>query len=190
MRNGLMFQGGTSTGREIEDRCESVVNIDSPDPRNCRTVAPFLTTFRGSASYTVPKIDVLVSSIVRIQPPPGIIANYNFPNTIVQSQLGHLPAGGTANGNQLVNLLDSNQLYAEDRHYQVDMRFAKIVRFGNKRADVGADLYNLFNVNTATFYDGTYDVIPAAGLGRGGEWLRPTGIVQPRFVRLNVTFEF
>ena len=190
MRNGLIFQGGTSTGREIEDRCESVVNIDSPDPRNCRTVAPFLTTFRGSASYTVPKIDVLVSSIVRIQPAPGIIANYNFPNTVVQSQLGHLPAGGTANGNQLVNLLDANQMYAEDRHHQVDMRFAKIVRFGTKRADVGADLYNLFNVNTATFYDGTYDVVPAAGLGPGGEWLRPTGIVQPRFVRLNVTFEF
>jgi hypothetical protein len=166
------------------------VKIDSPDPRNCRTVAPFLTTFRGSASYTLPKVDVLVSSIVRSQPAPGLIANYNFPNTIVQAQLGHLPAGGTANGNQLVNLLNSNEMYADRRHWQVDMRFAKIFRFMGKRADIGADLYNLFNVNTPTFYDGTYDVVPAAGLGPGGEWLRPTGIVQPRFVRFNVTFDF
>jgi hypothetical protein len=191
MRNGLTFQGGTSTGREIEDRCETVVRIDSPDPRNCRTVAPFRTSFRGSASYTLPKVDVLVSSIVRISPPPGLIANYNFPNTIVQAQLGHLPAGGTANGNQLVNLLETNQMFADSRHYQVDMRFAKIFRFGaGRRADIGADLYNLFNVNTAFAYDGTYDVVPAAGLGPGGEWLRPTTIVQPRFVRVNITFNF
>jgi hypothetical protein len=190
MRNGLTFQGGTSTGREVNDRCDTVVKIDSPDPRNCRTVAPFQTSFRGSGSYTVPKADVLVSAIARFSPAPGLTANYNFPNTVVQTQLGHLPAGGTANGNQTVNLLNSNQLFAERRHYQVDMRFAKVVRFGGKRVDAGADLYNIFNVNTPTGYDGTYDVVPAAGLGPGGEWLRPTSIVQPRFLRFNVTLNF
>jgi hypothetical protein len=190
MRNGLTFQGGTSTGREIEDRCESVVNIDSPTPRNCKTVQPFQTNFRGSASYTVPKVDVLVSTIMRFSPAPNILsANYNFPNTYVRDQggLGHLPAGTTANGNQLVNLLDTNQLYAERRHYQVDMRFAKILRFGGTRTDVGVDLYNLFNVNTPTVYDGTWDVPPAEN---GGQWLQPTNIVQPRFARVNVTVSF
>ena len=89
-----------------------------------------------------------------------------------------------------MNLLDSNQLYAERRHYQFDMRFAKIFRMMGWRADVGVDLYNIFNVNTPTLYDGTYDVVPAAGLGPGGEWLRPTSIVQPRFARLNLTLSF
>jgi hypothetical protein len=197
MRNGLTFQGGTSTGREVEDQCELysnytrvVLNVSTRNPRNCRTVDPFRTTFRGSASYIVPKLDVLVSSSVRIQPPSELIANYNFPNTYVAAQLGHLPAGGTATGNQLVNLLDENQMYGDNRHYQVDMRFAKIFRFGGRRLDVGADLYNIFNLNTPTFYDGTYDVEPAPGLGPGGEWLRPTSIVQPRFLRFNVTFDF
>jgi hypothetical protein len=190
MGNGLTFQGGTSTGREITDRCETVVKIDSPDPRNCRTVAPFQTQFRGSGSYTVPKVDVLVSGIARLSPAPGITANYNFPNTYVQAQIGHLPAGQTANGNQTVNLLDSNQLYADRRQYQFDMRFAKVLRFSGRRADIGVDLYNLFNVNTPTVYDGTYDVVPAAGLGPGGEWMRPTSIVQPRFARFNVTLNF
>ena len=190
LRNGLTFQGGTSTGREITDRCDTVVKIDNPNPRNCRTVQPFRTSFRGSASYTVPKVDVLVSSIARISPPPGINANYNFPNTYVATQLGHLPAGGTANGNQTVNLLRANQMYAEGRQYQVDMRFAKIFRFAGKRADFGVDLYNLFNVNTPTGYDGTYDVVPAAGLGPGGQWLQPTSIPQPRFARLNLTVNF
>ncbi len=190
IRGGLTFQGGTTTGREITDRCESVVNIDSPNPRNCRTVLPFRTSFRGSGAYTVPKVDVLVSSIVRLSPAPQLSASYNFPNTYVQSQLGHLPAGATANGNQAVSLLDPGQMYAERKHAQVDMRFAKIVRFAGTRTDFGVDLYNLFNVNTPTGYDGTYDVAPAAGLGPGGEWLRPTSIVQPRFMRLNVTVNF
>ena len=70
------------------------------------------------------------------------------------------------------------------------MRFAKILRFKRTRADLGVDLYNLFNVNTPTASDGTYDVVPAAGLGPGGGSLRPTGIVQPRFARLNLTVNF
>ena len=190
MRNGLTFQGGTSTGREIEDRCESVVNIDSPNPRNCKTVPPFQTSFRGSASYTVPKVDVLVSTIMRFSPASsgitGLIANYAFPNSVVTAQIGPHPTL-TANGNQTVNLLDSWQMLAEERHYQVDMRFAKIFRFGGTRADVGIDLYNIFNVNTPTIYDGSYDPPPAE---RGGQWLNPTSIVQPRFARFNLTFNF
>jgi hypothetical protein len=190
MRNSLTFQGGTTTGREVEDDCATGPNIDSPNPRNCRTVLPFKTTFRGSASYTVPKVDVLVSSIVRLSPAPQLNASYNVPNSVVMAQLGHLPVGQTINGNNAVALLDPGQMYA-DRHFtQIDMRLAKIFRLGGKRADVGVDLYNLFNVNTPTGYDGTYDFTPAAGLGAGGEWLRPTGIVAPRFARVNLTVNF
>ena len=191
MRNGLTFQGGTSTGREIEDRCESVVNIDSPNPRNCKTVQPFRTSFRGAASYTVPKVDVLVSTIMRFSPASssgisGHAANYAFPNSVVIAQIGPHPTL-TATGNQTVNLLDSWQMPGEQRHYQFDMRFAKIFRFGGRRADVGIDLYNIFNVNTPTLYDGSYDPPPAVS---GGQWLNPTQIVNPRFARLNLTFNF
>ena len=186
LRNGLVFQGGTSTGREIEDRCASVVNIDSPDPRDCRQVEPFTTTFRGLATYTVPKLDVLVSASLRSLPSPELEAEYLVPNSVFQAQMGRLPAGGTATGNQTVQLLESNQVFAEDRLTQVDMRFAKVFRFGGRRADFGVDLYNLFNANTATGYDDTYDY----GTTDGGSWLLPTSIVQPRFVRLNLTVSF
>jgi hypothetical protein len=127
---------------------------------------------------------------MRFSPAPEItFANYTYSNTYVRDQggLGHFPGTGLANGNQTVNLLNENQLYAERRHYQVDMRFAKIVRFGATRADIGVDLYNIFNVNTPTIYDGNYDAPPAE---RGGQWLNPTSIVQPRFARLNLTLSF
>jgi hypothetical protein len=182
IRNGLRFQGGTSTGRGVTDRCASVVNINDPNPRNCRVVQPFRTTFRGLASYTIPRVDVLASASMRSLPGPQLNAFYLVPNTIVQQQLGRLPPGATINGNQNVNLLDSAQMYAKQRLSQVDVRFAKIVRLRGTRTDLGVDLYNLFNTNTVVGYDGQY--------GDGTTWLLPTTIVQPRFVRLNVTLNF
>jgi hypothetical protein len=186
---GLTFQGGTSTGREITDTCMLVGKIDSPNPRNCLSNPPFRTSFRGSASYTVPKVDVLVSTIVRLSPSPALSASFTIPNTVVRDQyLGHLPAGGTTNGNQTVTITDNeHRMYAERSHRQMDMRFAKIFRIGGTRADLGIDLYNIFNVNTPTAYENDYDYPFTTN---GGNWLEPTGVVQPRFARFNLTVNF
>ena len=192
-RWGLMFQGGSSLGRTVVNRCETLPQIDNPNPRDCKTDPPVRPNFRGSASYTVPKVDVLVSTIVRITPAPGLGASYTYPNSYIsrpaaEGGLGRLPFGALATGNTNVALLDNeHRLYADEPHRQVDMRFAKVFRFGGKRADIGIDLYNIFNVNTPSFYDGSYDAPPAAN---GGQWLQPTGIVQPRFARFNLTLNF
>ena len=185
---GLTLQGGTSTGRTIIDTCGTVVNIDSPDPRGCHNEEPFQTTLRGLASYTVPKVDVLVSGTVRSQPALQLTGTWNVPNTLVQSLLGRLPPGGLATGNTAVQLLDNadNRLYAGNRRTQVDMRFAKILRFGGTRADIGVDLYNLLNSNYAATYENTYSFTQA----NGGTWMNPTSILPPRFARLNITFNY
>jgi hypothetical protein len=194
MRNGLVFQGGTSTGREVQDQCATFPNYSrqvgnsfTRSIRGCRDVDPFRTNFRGSASYTVPRVDVLVSTIVRLSPAPAVSAgSFLIPNQVVQDQLGHLPPGALITGTQSVTLTDNDhRLYAERSHKQVDMRFAKIFRLGRTRADVGVDLYNIFNVNTPTAYEGDYD-----SEASGGQWLTPTGIVQPRFARFNLTLNF
>ena len=103
----------------------------------------------------------------------------------MQASLGRLPAGALANGTTNVNLLATGQLYTDQRVNQIDMRFAKILRFGDRRLDVGIDLYNLLNTNDSTAFDQAFDYNTA-----GANWLRPTGIVQPRFVRLNVTVSY
>lgn len=183
------MQGGTSTGRTVIDTCETVVNIDSPDPRGCRNEEPYQTTLRGLASYTVPKVDVLVSGTVRSQPPVQITgANWNVPNTVVASLLGRLPPGGLASGNTTIQLLDNgeNRLYADNRRTQIDMRFAKILRFGRTRADIGVDLYNLLNSNYGLAYETTYSYTQA----NGGTWLNPTSILSPRFARFNITINY
>jgi hypothetical protein len=199
MRNGLFFQGGTTTGRGVRDTCDTVVKIDSPDPRSCHVTEPFMTSFTGNVSYTVPKIDVLVSTQFRSRNPANIgavggasasngaslNANTLVPNSVVQQVLGRLPGTALITGTTTVNLLNTGQMYPEQRLNQLDMRFAKIVRFSNRRADIAIDLYNLFNTNHATGYDGNYGYAT-----NGADWLRPTTIVAPRFARVNFTFYY
>jgi hypothetical protein len=196
-KQGLNLQAGTSTGRSITDTCATEVLIDSPDPRNCHSVEPFRTTLRGLASYTVPLVDVLVSATLRSEPPlqlgglfttTGNGARLLVPNTVVRDQLGRLPPGGLATGTTTVYLIDNgaHRLYADNRRTQVDMRFAKVLRFGTRRADIGVDLYNLLNTNYATGYESLYSLTAA----NGGTWHNPTAILPPRFVRLNFTLDF
>ena len=152
----------------------------------------------------IPKIGVLVSGTVRSQPVVERVANYNLPNsptspaclpnpgacTTLQGLLGRLPAATTATGTQTINLIDNDhRLYSGERRTQVDMRFAKVFRFGSKRADIGVDLANLLNTNYATTWDNTYQY-SIGNTANGGTWDNPTAIFAPRFVRLNFTFDF
>jgi hypothetical protein len=147
---------------------------------------------RGLASYTIPKIDVLISGTVRSQPPLQLTASWQVPNSVIAASLGHLPVGATATGTttlQLLPLSDSNKLYADQRRTQIDMRFAKVLRFGRTRSDIGIDLYNLLNTNYATGFNTTY-VYTTDNTARPAGWGTPTGIFQPRFVRFNFTLDF
>ena len=188
MRNGLFVSLGTQTGRRVDDDCNVVINFDNPDTRGCHDADPWQTTIRGLGSYTIPKIDVLVSATLRSQPPLEIGANWVVPNTTVRTLLGGtLPPGLLATGNSTIDLTDpDHRIYASNRRTQVDMRFAKVVRLGRTRTDIGIDLWNLFNTNYATAYEGDYGDVS----GPDSTWQNPTSIYAPRFVRLNFTVGF
>jgi hypothetical protein len=187
MQNGFFISAGTSTGRSAEDRCHIVPNLANPNPRNCRDIDPWQTTVRGLASYTVPRVDVLVSAIMRSEPPRSLSANWRVPNSQIIDLLGFVPPGMNANGNTTIALHDNeHRIFADERRTQVDMRFAKVLRFGRTRTDVGVDLNNLFNTNYATGNESTFEP-DAPG---GGTWANPTSIYSPRFVRLNFTVNF
>jgi len=189
-RKGVTLQFGTNTGRKIDDTCATVVKIDSPDPRDCRLTPPYQTTVRGLGSYTIPRVDVLVSATIRSQPPLALAATWPVPNSVVSQILGRIPPGGTAGGNTNVTLLDNDhRLYADNRRTQVDLRVAKIFRFGKRRLDVGVDGENLLNTNYATAYSGTYQY-SVGNTTMGGTWNNPTAIYTPRFARLNFTLSF
>jgi hypothetical protein len=198
LRQGLTFSAGTSTGRSVQDDCATTVRIDSPDPRNCHDADPFQTTLRGLASYTIPKIDVLVSATLRSQPEVARTAAWPVPNTCtpepgclsVRSLLGRLPVGSTTSGNTTIQLIDNDhRLYSGERQAQIDMRFAKILRFGATRTDIGVDVGNLLNTNYGTAWESTYQY-SVGNTAMGGTWNDPTAVYAPRFVRLNFTVNF
>jgi hypothetical protein len=200
LRNGLTAQIGTTTGRAKVNDCDvsplyNNVNgltgaLTGPNPRGCNNVEPWQTQLRGLVTYTIPKIDVLVSTVLRSQPPLAITANWQVPNSVISSALGHLPVGATPTGTTTILLTDNeHRVYADERRTQVDMRFAKIIRFSRTRTDVGVDLNNLFNTNYATGYNGTY-VYNTDNTPRPAGWGTPTGIYSPRFVRFNLTVIF
>jgi len=198
LRNGLIIQGGTSTGRGVRDNCEITAALPETlfsaaswqQPGSCHVVEPFQTQFRGLASYVIPKIDVQISTGIQLKPGTGGVggndsasngaslnANWFAPSSVIVPALGRpLIAGATG---QTVNLLVPGQMYG-DRVNQVDLRVAKIIRMGRTRTMVGFDLYNLFNSNPGLTYNQTF----------GTNYLRPTSILMPRFVRFNATVDF
>jgi hypothetical protein len=207
LQNGLSFTGGTSTGRGVRNNCDIITALPETlfvgptfqRQDGCDFAEDWITTFRGSAAYTVPKIDVLVSAIVRFQnTAPGfftsgeavpgtngnaLAANYQIPNSVVQASLGRLPVGGIATGTTTVNVVRVGEIFPEQVR-TVDMRFAKILRFGRTKSDIAIDLYNLFNTNRPTAYNQTF--LNTAT----NPWLRPTQIADARFMRFNVTVTF
>jgi hypothetical protein len=204
MASGLIFQGGTNTGRGVRDMCEvieklpeiqalppfgaAVQRVDS-----CAVTEKWLTTARGVVTYTIPKVDVLVSGVFRSNPNTvpandpastggSLAANYTATNAEIIAALGRpLPGNATTKN---VNLLLPNQLYGP-RLNSMDARFAKILRFGGTRTTVGIDFYNLFNANDGTIFNQGFSTLDG-----GAAYLRPTAILNPRFARFNVTLDF
>jgi hypothetical protein len=204
MSNGLVLQGGFSTGAGHRDLCDvwaalpELVTPAAPGTSSqlgaCKVDEEWQMNWRGLVTYTVPRVDVLVSGILRSQANTepltietgvatngvGLSANYTVDATILAAN-GQTPfAPGITT--QTVNLVLPSSLFG-DRVNSVDMRFGKILRFGRTRANVAMDLYNLFNSNVGTAFN--------QGFGtNGATWLRPTAVLNPRFARFNVTFDF
>ena len=112
----------------------------------------------------------------------SLSANYNVTSAILQAQTGRPLVPGLAF--QTVNLLLQGHTFP-DRLNTVDLRVGKNLRFGHTRTNIAIDLYNLFNSNTGTVYNQTYDPVT-----NGSTWLAPTTVLNARFARFNVTFDF
>ena len=80
-----------------------------------------------------------------------------------------------------MNLIPPATLWGA-RTKNIDMRIAKILRYGNTRTQVGVDIYNLLNADTVTNYN--FGFVP------GGSWLTPTTIIPARYARITAQVDF
>jgi hypothetical protein len=208
-RLGLTVQGGTSTGRRLADACDvraklpelgtgptGVTNASvtanvnalgggpfalSVNNPYCRIAEPYRTDFRGLATYTVPKVDVQVAATWSSIPGESLRADYVATNAVIAA--GPQPLGRPLTGAATVsvNLIPPATMWGE-RRKNVDMRIAKILRYGGTRAQVGVDIYNLMNADTVTNYN--FGFVP------GGAWLIPTQVTPARYARISVQMDF
>jgi hypothetical protein len=202
VQDGLTLQGGFTTGAGTRDFCDVASAVPeiytqvgswllNEQRSACRVEEPWLAAWRGLASYNIPKIGVQVSAIMKSQPnvtatndpaSNGLAMQANFfqTNAAIRAALGRPIAGGGST--TTLDLSRPGEVYP-DRLNTVDMRFTKIIRIGRTRTNVGVDLYNLFNANTGTSFNQNFG-------SDGSTWLRPNGILNPRYVRFNATVDF
>ena len=190
---GLVIQGGTSTGRTVQDDCELKAKVPEPGESRatsglittanvtaleyCHSATNWLTQIKLLGSYNIPRIDVRVSGTLQNLPGPQITATYNLPSAIAAQALGRPLSGGAAN--VAVGLIEPGTMYGE-RLNQVDFRVAKVLRFSGTSTTVSLDLYNAMNVSTVLSQNNTF----------GAAWQTPTAILTPRFAKVTFQFDF
>ncbi|HKF68059.1 MAG TPA: hypothetical protein VKB36_16045, partial [Vicinamibacterales bacterium] len=200
-RTGLVFQGGVSGGPTRTDYCGAraaspaftALGAQSPNNPWCNTVTGFLTRYTGIASYTVPKVDVLLSGTFRSDAGAPLAANWTITAAgapaqwaSIQQQLGR-PLSSAATS-VTVNVVEPGTMYG-DRVNEFDVRLAKILRFGRTRTNIGFDIYNILNSSAILSYNQAFSPSIPAGAGAAA-WLSPTAVLQPRFLKFSVQFDF
>jgi hypothetical protein len=183
LQNGLLVQGGTSTGRTSINTCEIRAKLPETALTNpfCDNATPFLTQVKFLASYVVPRIGVQVSGTVQSLPGPVADANFVASSAVVASSLGRPLSGGAAN--VTVSLIEPGSLYA-DRVNQVDLRVGKILRFSGMRTSVNFDIYNALNSSAVLGVNTTFN--PA----NQTLWQRPQSILLARLFKVSMQFDF
>jgi hypothetical protein len=193
LRSGLTMQGGTSTGRRLEDACAmkaalpeygtgpngantSIAGTQTQTNPYCRIVEPYTTQIRGLATYTIPVVGVQVSGTWSSSAGDSLAANFTVNNAVASPTLGRNLSAGTVT----VNLIQPQTFFAQRRN-NVDFRVAKILRFGRTRTQVGVDVYNATNTDVVTTYNQTFT---------STSWLTPTAIQPARYLKLSAQFDF
>jgi hypothetical protein len=151
--------------------------LNLPNTLYCSVTYPFQTQSKLLASYSLP-FDIQVSGTLQSYPGPQITASWAAPLSAIQPSLGRPLAGGVRTAT--VPLIAPGTEFGTRRN-QLDLRLAKGFRLGsNRRLQVLADIYNIFNTDAYTSVNTTY----------GSQWLQPTSILQARFVKLGAQLKF
>jgi hypothetical protein len=202
---GIIFRGGTSTGRQVTDQCDVVDPTKAGQFGNrsplveilatgvlgvtqslnsCHVQQNWLTQVKFQGSYTIPKVDVSIGAGYSNTPGIELSANYADVNAdlarpVSQGGLGRLPFGAVSpTATTTVSLVPPQTAYYT-RLNQLDFRFGKLLRYGHTRANLSLDLYNVFNQDMVTNASFAY-----------ATWLAPSAVLAPRLMKVSLTFDF
>jgi hypothetical protein len=166
--NGAFLFGGVTTERTAARTCQ----VDNPNQRRfCDNVPPFRTMIKLSGTYPLP-YGVQVSGSLSMLPGTAVAATY-----AINSALAGIPL--TGGGTLDVPLVEPNTMFL-DHVKQLDLRLMRVFQFGRTRVRALMDIYNVLNASTVTTVNQTF----------GPNWLRPTAIMQGRYLRFGTQIDF
>jgi len=208
--HGVLLQGGESIGRRSVNNCDliskdpemlSYVATGAEVTGNQAGAAPGTIVTPGTwqttcsyttpwsaytqtkllASYTVPRVGIILSGTFQSLPGPQLSATYAAANSLVAPALGRNLSGNAANTS--INIIPAGTLYG-DRLNQLDLRFGKRLTLGEAagrpvKGTVNFDVYNVLNTDVAIQQSATYGTIG-----------RPTQLLPGRFAKIGVQFDF
>ncbi|HEX6161897.1 MAG TPA: TonB-dependent receptor [Vicinamibacterales bacterium] len=177
-RDKLLLFGGVTTDRRATTSCDERDNPNSA--RFCDSTPPFRTTYKVNAAYQLPYEFQLSGSFIAT-PGPSVAANMTVTAAIAGRPIVGTTAGGTTIG---VNLIEPNTVFL-DYKKQLDLRVARNFRFGTRRVQAFADIFNALNAGTVLRVNETYNINAAQNA-----WLTPTAIMDGRYVRFGVQMSF
>lgn len=168
-RNGFVL-GGITRERTAVNTCDPA-NVNPDTLRFCDNAPPFRNLYKLSGGYTLP-YDVQVSGSLQAIPGSDIQANYTYNSAI---------AGVTLTGvnSRTINLMPPSTMFL-DYQTQLDLRLSRTFRFGSKRFQPYADVFNFLNASTVAAVNQTY----------GANWLRPLVVMQARRVQFGGRFDW
>jgi len=201
LENGLIVQGGVGPGRVVTDDCDVVddlpemlhtdvtgnpsrvaTNAARPLER-CRQNNGWRTGVTALASYTFPKIDVMISGTFQNQPGAQISANATTcSNTNPQAACtatGALGRNFSGGNTRTINIIPAGEVFIE-RLNQIDLRIAKLFRINGTRTSINFDFYNVLNSNSVLTENQVF----------GAAWRTPQSILLPRLFKLSAQFDF
>jgi hypothetical protein len=179
---GNSIQTGVAAGGNVNNSSESCFIVDTPqDLFNCKVNNPYQSRVKLNGSYSIPWQDIQVALVYQNNPGPGYTTNITYGNAQIAPTLGrNLSVGAT----RTIQVADPNTLFGS-RIPQLDIRASKFVRFGSRRVQLNADLYNVANSNHVIDYFPTYNLAD-----QGATWKRPTQVFDGRLAKFSVQFDF
>jgi Carboxypeptidase regulatory-like domain len=201
--NGLLLQGGLSSGKGTTDNCDVVTKIGgNPSQLYCHQETPFRTQVKFVFAYLFPwKMQfagtyqslpgagsVAISAITGFNGTDreatsnqSIAANFVATNAQIAPSLGRNLAAG-ASATATINVVPPATLY-EPRLHQLDLRLSRAFRVGGTDVQLKMDVYNALNKDTVLVSNNTYGT-------NGSSWLVPLSVLSGRFFKFGIGVNF
>jgi hypothetical protein len=201
-RAGAFIQAGIAAHKRIFDQCNLVkegilayvvtaaTEVAEEFPgggRACHQDLPYRPDMKLFGSYTLP-FDVQFSATYQFT--RGIQTGGAAPSVL--ATWSTTPASATTLGRaysanattKTVNLLAVGANYGPENLNQLDLRASKRVKIDRFRFRVDIDAYNVFNS------DWPFTVTNTFSTASNSAYLRPTNVLQARFFKIGVHFDF